>query len=52
MVDRVLDTYNRDSTLEDLRHNIGYKLIYNLAVNAASWLDFLLRLFDIRFFNR
>lgn len=51
-IDPILDTYKRDGTLEDLRHNIGYKIFYNVAFNLAKWGDFFLRLFRIEFFRR
>lgn len=51
-IDAVLDTYNRDATLEDLRHNIGYKIVYSIATEIFSWADFLVRLFNINFFRR
>jgi len=51
-VDAVLDTYNRDSTLEDLRHNIGYKIVYQIATEIFSWGDFFIRFFEFDFFKR
>ena len=50
--DRVLDTYNRDRTLEDLRRKVGHEIVYKFVSWAYSILDFAYRLFGLEFFKR
>ncbi|NGX59772.1 MAG: hypothetical protein KR126chlam3_00929 [Chlamydiae bacterium] len=48
---RILDTYNRDPTLEDLRIKVGHEVLYKFISTTYSILDFILRLFGLEFFR-
>ncbi len=50
--DPILDTYKRDRIFEDLRREIGHKVLFNVVNIGYSILEFVLRVLGIDFFKR
>ena len=52
LCDPILDTYNRDNSLEDKRLQIGYHLMYRIVNTVYSLVDFIFRALGIDFFKK